>query len=69
MMYYTIGQIFKKGLLISSGCRPYKDKASVSRALAGAEYELDETPYGMSKRYSEATIKKINARNRKLGGC
>ena len=60
MTYYTIGEIFRLGLLKNSFGDAYKHKGAVSKALSGVEYKEARTPWGMAKTYSEAQIEELN---------
>ena len=62
MKSYTIGEIFRNKLLLTSTGEPYKHKASVSNALKVYPHEVKQTPRGPAKMYTEATIKAINMR-------
>jgi hypothetical protein len=59
---YTIGEIFRLGLLKNHKGEPYSSKATVSKELRGLPYTIGQTPHGLSKRYSEESIKKQNSR-------
>lgn len=53
---YTIGEITRKGLLKGRRRKPYKHKATVSKALRPYPCEEVATPHGISKVYSYASI-------------
>jgi hypothetical protein len=62
MKEYTIGEIFRKGLLKTNDGKPYKDKASVSNVLRSYPHRVQKTAHGPAKMYTEATIKSANKR-------
>jgi hypothetical protein len=59
-MMYTIGQIYRKGLLLNHKGKPYKDKASVSNRLKHQPYTNKKTPFGTAKMFSVEVIRKLN---------
>lgn len=63
MNYYTIGQIYKLGLLKNYRGEPYKDKATISRAVAKMKWTSKKTPWGLSKIVGKDQIDAWNARN------
>lgn len=60
MKYYTIGEIFRQGLLKNSFGEPYKHKGAVSKALSGVEFKAVRTAWGVGKTYSEKQIEGLN---------
>ncbi len=62
MISYTIGEIFRKKLLLNKDGQPYKDKASVSNVLSHYPHTVKQTPHGPAKMYSEETIATANKR-------
>jgi len=60
MKLYTIGEIFRQGLLKNHKGEPYAHKASVSKALSKCEYEISHTPFGESKCFTEEKINELN---------
>lgn len=62
MKKYTIGEIFRSKLLLNHKGEPYRDKASVSKALAKYPHKMKKTAFGPAKLYTEATIRKANSR-------
>ncbi len=60
MKLFTIGEIFKLGLLLNSSGDPYKSKAEISRIVRMQEYQEKNTPFGMSKCLTEDQINKLN---------
>lgn len=60
MKYYTIGEIFRLGLLKNHEGSPYKDKATVGRVVGKLKYVEKKTPWGMSKQISDEEIEKHN---------
>jgi len=65
MRYYTIGEIYRLGLLKSHSGKPYMDKATVSRIVRSANYQNIDTPFGPGKRISKKEIDRINKRNQR----
>lgn len=61
-MKYTIGQIYRLGLLKNHFGKPYGDKATISRIVNLMDYKEIDTPFGKAKLVS---IKEINKHNRK----
>jgi hypothetical protein len=62
MSEYTIGEVFRLGLLKNQKGEPYKDKASVRNVLSHYPHKDKQTPHGPAKIYSEEVIKTINKR-------
>ncbi len=62
MPTYSIGEIFRLGLLKNHKGEPYSAKATVSKELRGQPYTIEQTPFGLSKKYSEDTITTLNKR-------
>lgn len=61
MKLYTIGEIFRQGLLKNFSGKPYADKASVSKIVHRLSPETKETPWGTAKCL---TLKQINFFNK-----
>ena len=63
-MKYTIGQIFRLGLIKTRDGMPYKDKASVSKWLKARKikFTVCRLPWGKAKSYE---IDKITASQKK----
>ena len=62
MKHYTIGEIFRLGLLKNFDGEPYKHKATISRYVNGMKYRIRKTRWGDAKEVSEKEIKKFNDR-------
>ena len=60
MKQLTIGEIFRQGLLKNYAGEPYKDKASVSRAVSRLKYKTQKTPWGIAKVVPLSEIQKHN---------
>ena len=60
MKYYTIGEIFRLGLLKTWDGQPYKNKDSVSRVVNKLKYKTVKTRWGVAKALSMAEIDKHN---------
>ena len=60
MKHYTIGQIYKLGLLKNYQGEPYKNKATVSRIVGKMKWKSGKTPWGDAKVVSEDQILKHN---------
>lgn len=60
--YFTIGEIFRGGMLFTNDGEYYKSKASVSQRLSrvGATYVEKKSPFGMAKMYSDKEISRVN---------
>lgn len=70
MGYYTMGEIFRRGLLVARDGRPYKTKDTVSRVLSrcNAKTKIGTTQWGQPTRLvSEAEIMRINKRHHVQG--
>ena len=62
MKYYTLGEIFRLGLLKGFDGKPYKHKATVSRIVRGAKFKNVKTRFGMAKGLTIQQIEKLNKR-------
>ena len=62
MKKFTIGEVFRLGLLKDHTGKPYKHKSTVSNVIAKMEYQEVKSPWGPSKLISEEQIKKHNQR-------
>jgi len=62
MKHYTIGQIFRMGLLLNHKGEPYTAKGTISKELRGQPHKTEKTPFGESKLFSEKVISSLNAR-------
>ena len=60
--YFTIGELFRLGLLKNHKGEPYKDKATVSRIVGRLKFKLRNTPWGQAKTISEKDINTWNNR-------
>lgn len=47
--YFTIGQIFRRGLLKNAEGKPYSNKGTISKIVNSMKYKWFETPYGKAK--------------------
>jgi hypothetical protein len=61
-MKYTIGEIYRQGLLKNHKGKPYKDQGTISKVLAGQPHTTKKTPFGPAKLFTKSTIDKLNAR-------
>ena len=59
-MNYTIGEIFRLGLLKNHKGEPYKDKGTVSKALSKLPYTTKKTAWGSAKYFSIKDIESYN---------
>ena len=57
---YSIGLIFRLGLLKNHKGEPYKDKATVSRIVSKLKHKEIRSPFGMAKVVSEKEIERWN---------
>ena len=57
---YTIGEIYRLGLLKNHLGEPYKDKATVSKVVSGLRSEDKKTAWGMAKVVTQKEIDKHN---------
>ena len=62
MKQFTIGEIFRLGLLKTFRGEAYKDKATVSRVVSKLGSKEKLTPWGMAKTLSEKQIRDWNNR-------
>ena len=60
MKYYTIGEIFRLGLLKNHKGEPYKHKATVSTVVRGMKVVRKKTAFGLGKFVPESEIKRHN---------
>ncbi len=61
MKTYTIGEIFRLGLLKNHEGEPYRQKATVSRVVSRMKYKIVETPWGPAKAVSLSEIERQNS--------
>lgn len=61
--YYTIGEIFRLGLLRSYDGTPYKHKASVSNIVNKMKTKTMDTKWGPAKVISEEQIEEYNSKS------
>lgn len=62
MKYYTIGEVYRLGLLKNHKGQPYTAKATISRVFSKLKAKEKKTPWGMSKIVSELEIEQWNNR-------
>ena len=62
MKYFTIGEIYRLGLLKSFDGKPYRHKATISRYVNQMKFSLRMTRWGLAKEVSATEIKRFNAR-------
>lgn len=62
MKYYTIGEVFRLGLLKNFDGTPYKHKATISRIVSKMKLTEKKTAFGIAKTISEDQIKELNGR-------
>lgn len=59
---YTIGEIFRRKLLLASNGKPYTDMSAVSRVVRmQIRHEVADTKYGKGYRVSLSAIRAHNA--------
>lgn len=63
MKHYTIGEIFRLGLLKNFDGEPYKHKASLSKIVNALNPGTKKTPWGEAKTLSDKVIKEYNQKN------
>lgn len=61
-MKYTIGEIYRMGLLKTSTGQAYSAKSTVSKELRGKPHEVVKTAFGDAKVYDKSVIDELNAR-------
>ena len=66
MKTYTIGEIYKQGLLKNWKGESYKDKASVSKVVNRMKFKIKKTPFGEAKTITEKQIEDYNRQNYKI---
>jgi hypothetical protein len=59
---FSLGEIHRKGLLISSGGEPYRDRATITSVLRGKPFTVENTRYGEAKMYDQSVIDELNKR-------
>lgn len=62
MKKYTIGEIFRLGLLKNHKGESYKHKATISRIVNQSNYKEVKTPFGYGKVLTDKDIKELNKR-------
>lgn len=60
MKYFTIGEIYRLGLLKTHKGTPYSSKGAVSVALRGIKKQKRETAHGPAYMVSQAQIDRLN---------
>lgn len=60
MKHFTIGEIFRLGLLKTSKGTPYTSKGSVSVAVRQLEFKIEETPFGRARLIPRSEIDRYN---------
>ena len=60
MNHYTIGEIFRLGLLKNFDGKPYKHKATISKIVNQMTTKSKQTRWGIAKTLSEKQIKEYN---------
>ena len=58
--YYSIGEVFRLGLLKNHEGQPYKHKATISKLIGGLKFREKQTAWGLSKEISLAEIERYN---------
>ncbi len=58
--YFTIGQIFRGGLLKNHKGKPYSHKSTVGRIVSKLEPKILKTPWGTSACLTQQQIKDYN---------
>jgi len=58
--FYTVGDIFRNGLLKDFKGEPYKNKVSIARIVNTQTYKTIRTPWGLAKCLTKKQIDKIN---------
>ena len=62
MKYFTIGKLFRLGLLKNHKGKPYRNKAEVSRIVGKLKFKERKTPWGVAKIISEKQVEDCNNR-------
>lgn len=62
MKEYTIGEIYRLGLLKNHKGEPYKHRATITKLVKGMKWREVKTPFGISKVVSQSEINKHNKR-------
>ena len=60
--YFTIGEIYRLGLLKTAEGEPYRTKTSVLKLVNKQKYHDKLTKYGMGKALTDKQIKELNNR-------
>ena len=58
--HYTIGEIFRDGLLKNHKGEPYTNKGTISKIVAGMKHKVIKTPWGEGKAIPKSEIEKHN---------
>ena len=62
MKYFTIGEIFRLGLLKNHRGEPYRNKTEVSRIVGKLKFKERKTPWGLAKTISEKQVEEWNVK-------
>jgi len=60
MKHFTIGEVFRLGLLKDFSGKPYKHKATISNIVKRLKWKERKTPWGVAKTISEKQIEEWN---------
>ncbi len=58
---YTIGEIYRLGLLKNNKGEAYKHKATISRIVSKLNFKLKKTPFGPAKVLTIGEIESFNS--------
>jgi len=61
MQLYTIGEIYRQGLLKNHKGEPYKHKATIAKIVSQLKYKIKKTPWGVAKCLTKEQIEKYNS--------
>lgn len=59
-VWYTLGEIFRLGLLKNHKGEPYKQKPSVSNATLRLKWEWRKSPFGRARMIPMSEIERFN---------
>lgn len=62
MEQFTIGEIFRKKLLLNHRGKPYTSQGTISKILSNEPHVIQKTAFGNAKLFSRKTIDSLNKR-------
>jgi len=66
MEYFSLGQIFKHGMMLNRDGQPYKHRASLSHVIEKLDYKIKKIQGGMAKVLTKEQIDDYNTKRIKV---